>query len=158
VLVQPFEQVVTEHGAVVLRVCRALLRGSDADDAWSETFLSALTAYPTLRPDSNVRAWLVTIAHRKAIDQIRSASRRPLPIGNLPDRTSVHVVSVGDELRNALRQLTDRQQHAVVYRHIGDLSYDDIAELLECSKDAARRSVADGLIKLRDIYGERVTK
>jgi RNA polymerase sigma factor (sigma-70 family) len=155
---QPFEQVVTEHGAVVLRVCRALLRGTDADDAWSETFLSALKAYPTLRPDSNVRAWLVTIAHRKAIDQIRGASRRAVPIDNLPERPITQDVSTGDELRGALRQLTDRQQHAVVYRHIGDLSYDDIAELLECSKDAARRSVADGLIKLRDIYGERNMK
>jgi RNA polymerase sigma factor (sigma-70 family) len=155
---QPFEQVVTDHGAVVLRVCRALLQGTDADDAWSETFLSALKAYPTLRPDSNVRAWLVTIAHRKAIDQIRSASRRAVPIDNLPERTTAEDLSIGDELRDALRQLTERQQHAVVYRHIGDLSYDDIAELLECSKDAARRSVADGLIKLRDIYGERNTK
>ena len=45
----------------------------DADDAWSETFLSALRAYPTLRPGSNVEAWLVTIAHRKAIDQARKA-------------------------------------------------------------------------------------
>jgi RNA polymerase sigma factor (sigma-70 family) len=155
---QPFEEVVTEHGAVVLRVCRALLRGSDADDAWSETFLSALTAYPTLRPDSNVRAWLVTIAHRKAIDQIRGASRRPLPIDNLPELATAQDITGDEELRSALGQLTDRQQHAVVYRHIGDLSYDDIAELLECSKDAARRTVADGLIKLRDIYGERKTK
>lgn len=155
---QPFEQVVTEHGAVVLRVCRALLRGGDADDAWSETFLSALTAYPTLRPDSNVRAWLVTIAHRKAIDQIRGASRRPLPIDNLPELATAQDITGDEELRSALGQLTDRQQHAVVYRHIGDLSYDDIAELLECSKDAARRTVADGLIKLRDIYGERKTK
>jgi RNA polymerase sigma factor (sigma-70 family) len=155
---QPFEQVVTEHGAVVLRVCRALLRGGDADDAWSETFLSALTAYPTLRPDSNVRAWLVTIAHRKAIDQIRGANRRPLPVDHLPERATAHDITGDEELRSALGQLTDRQQHAVVYRHIGDLSYADIAELLECSKDAARRSVADGLIKLRDIYGERNTK
>jgi RNA polymerase sigma factor (sigma-70 family) len=155
---QPFEQVVAEHGAVVLRVCRALLHGGDADDAWSETFLSALSAYPTLRPDSNVRAWLVTIAHRKAIDQIRSANRRPLLVNKLPEQASSQDITVDEQLRSALRQLTERQQHAVVYRHIGDLSYDDMAELLECSKDAARRSVADGLIKLRDIYGERNPK
>ena len=44
-----------EHGSVVMRVCRALLPAADAEDAWSETFLSALRAYPRLRPDSNVR-------------------------------------------------------------------------------------------------------
>ena len=70
---EPFERVVAEHGAVVLRVCRAVLSTDPgaAEDAWSETFLSALRAYPDLRPGSDVRAWLVTIAHRKAIDQTR---------------------------------------------------------------------------------------
>jgi DNA-directed RNA polymerase specialized sigma24 family protein len=41
---QPFERVVATHGATVLRVCRAVLGGTDADDAWSETFLSAMKA------------------------------------------------------------------------------------------------------------------
>ncbi|HEY9417932.1 MAG TPA: sigma factor [Pseudonocardia sp.] len=40
----PFDHVVTEHRPTVLRVCRALLRGPDAEDAWSETFLAALRA------------------------------------------------------------------------------------------------------------------
>ena len=82
----PFEQLLAEHGTVVMRVCRALLGPADADDAWSETFLSALQAYPRLRPDSNVRGWLVTIAHRKAIDQLRAAGRAPLPTGEVPER------------------------------------------------------------------------
>ena len=71
----PFEEIVTTHGPTVLRVCRAVLGPMDADDAWSETFMAALRAYPTLRPGSNVEAWLVTIAHRKAIDQTRARSR-----------------------------------------------------------------------------------
>ena len=76
---RPFEQVVTEHGPTVLRVCRAVVGPHDAEDAWSETFLSALRAYPDLPADANVEAWLVTIAHRKAIDVGRAAARRPAP-------------------------------------------------------------------------------
>ena len=72
-----------------MRVCRAMLGRADADDAWAETFLAALKAYPSLRPDSNVRAWLVTIAHRKAIDQTRSRARRPLPVDDLPETPSI---------------------------------------------------------------------
>ena len=83
---EPFERVVERHGPTVLRVCRAVVGPVAADDAWSETFLAALTAYPALAPDSNVEAWLVTIAHRKAIDQIRLAARHPVPVGDLPDR------------------------------------------------------------------------
>ena len=69
----PFEQAVTDHGAVVLRVCRAVLGATDAEDAWSETFLAALRAWPDLPDDANVRAWLVTIAPRKALDVVRAA-------------------------------------------------------------------------------------
>ncbi|MCC6382152.1 MAG: sigma-70 family RNA polymerase sigma factor, partial [Dehalococcoidia bacterium] len=71
----PFEAIVSAHGATVMRVCRALLGPEAAEDAWSETFLAALRAYPRLRPNSNIRGWLVTIAHRKAIDEARR--RRP---------------------------------------------------------------------------------
>ncbi len=68
---QPFEQIVQAHGLSVLRVCRSLLDEHRAKDAWSETFLAALRAYPQLDPDANVQAWLVRIAHRKAIDELR---------------------------------------------------------------------------------------
>ena len=84
---KPFEQLVAEHGPTVLRVCRAVLGYHEAEDAWSETFLAALRAYPDLAPDTNVQAWLVTIAKRKAIDQHRSAKRNPLPVNDLPEES-----------------------------------------------------------------------
>ena len=74
---EPFEWVVREYGAAVLRVCRAVAGPDAADDAWSETFLAALRAYPHLRPQSNVRAWLMAIARNKSIDQLRVIARRP---------------------------------------------------------------------------------
>lgn len=77
---QPFEKVVAEHGATVLRVCRAVVGEHDADDAWSETFLAALGAWPDLPDGANVEAWLVTIAHRKAIDVARARQRRPFTV------------------------------------------------------------------------------
>jgi RNA polymerase sigma factor (sigma-70 family) len=77
---RPFEDVIAAHGPTVLRVCRALLGYHEAEDAWAETFLAALRAYPDLDPGANVEAWLVTIAKHKAIDQHRAARRNPLPI------------------------------------------------------------------------------
>jgi DNA-directed RNA polymerase specialized sigma24 family protein len=85
---QPFDMVVARHGATVLRVCRAVLGSVDADDAWSETFLSALKAYPELPADANVQAWLVTIAHRKAIDITRATARAAVPMAEIPDLPS----------------------------------------------------------------------
>src|SRR5580698_1001869 len=86
----PFEAVVAAHGAAVLRVCRAVVGPDDADDAWSETFLSALRAYPELPADANVEAWLVTIAHRRALDVGRARSRRAVPTDTVPERAARH--------------------------------------------------------------------
>ena len=74
----PFEIVLDTHGSTVLRLLTRLVGPSDAEDAWQETFIAALRAYPRLRPDSDVRAWLFTIAHRKAIDRFRARARQPV--------------------------------------------------------------------------------
>lgn len=154
--VRPFEDVVTEHGPMVLRVCRALLGPQDAEDAWSETFLSAMRAYPTLRSGSNVPGWLATIAHHKAIDQLRNRRRRPLPAEDLPEPTAGEPSVPDERLRSALASLPDKQRGAVVYRYLVDLSYADVAALLECSEAAARRSAADGIAHLRRLYEQGV--
>jgi RNA polymerase sigma factor (sigma-70 family) len=152
----PFEEVVAEHGPVVMRVCRALLGPADAADAWSETFLSALEAYPNLQPGSSIRGWLVTIAHRKAIDQLRGAARRPQPASDLPEVPADDPgdSSMDDELRGALDALPPKQRGAVIYRYLADLSYAEVGELLESSTTAARRSAADGIANLRKHFSK----
>jgi RNA polymerase sigma factor (sigma-70 family) len=153
--VRPFEDVVDEHGAVVMRVCRALLGPGDADDAWSDTFIAALRAYPDLRPDSNVRGWLVTIAHRKAIDQLRRTRRAPLPTATLPEASTPDAFTepADDDLRLALDALPSKQRRAVIYHHLVGLPYAEVGPLIDSSEAAARRSGADGIATLRKTYG-----
>jgi RNA polymerase sigma factor (sigma-70 family) len=152
----PFEAVVTAHGATVLRVCRALLGGGDAEDAAADALLAALEAYPRLRPGSDVKAWLVTIAHRKAIDILRRRQRQALPLAELPDAPDSAHHSASDVPDDALwalvRALPAKQRHAVVYRYVADLAYPDVAALLGSSEAAARRSAADGIKNLRMRY------
>jgi RNA polymerase sigma factor (sigma-70 family) len=159
VTLPPFETVVAEHGAVVLRVCRAVLGPHDAEDAWSETFLAALKAYPTIRPDSNIRSCLVTIAHRKSIDGYRSSRRAPIPTDDIPNGVgSTDVLELPDEaLGSALNSLPFKQRAAVAYRYLADLSYRDIAELLGNSEAAARRNASDGIAALRKTYPQEET-
>ncbi len=153
---QPFEAVVSRYGPTVLRVCRAVLGPTAADDAWSETFLSAMQAYPNLRPDSNVEAWLVTIAHRKAIDQLRAESRRAVPAGDLPEKPSDDGVpgSWESDLWAALKALPLKQRQTVAYHYLAGLPYADVAEVLGGSPEAARRAAADGIAALRRTYLE----
>ncbi len=151
---KPFEQIVTEQGPVVLRVCRALVGPVDAEDAWSETFLAAMKAYPRLPPDANVQAWLVTIAHRKAIDIHRAAARGPIVVDDLPDRPAPagRPEDWDGDLWAALSALPDKQRAAVAYHYLAGLPYQDIAEILGGTAAAARRSAADGIKTLRHSY------
>lgn len=150
---EPFEEIVTKHGPTVLRVCRAVLGPVDADDAWSETFLAALRAYPSLRPGSNVEAWLVTIAHRKAIDQARATARRPITVDELPDRPAPNQVESWDEdLWAALNALPLKQRATVAYHYLVGMPYAEVAAIVGSSPDAARRAAADGIATLRKTY------
>jgi RNA polymerase sigma factor (sigma-70 family) len=149
---RPFEDVVTEHRAMVLRICRSMLGAADAEDAWSDTFLAAMRAYPDLRPDSNVRGWLATIAHRKAIDLARRAGRAR-PTDDLPQVPTWDRPPSGDDaLRAAVLALPPKQQGAVILRYLADLPYDEVGRRLGCSATAARRSAADGIARLRTTY------
>ena len=154
---QPFEQLVSEHGPAVLRVCRAVLEPIDADDAWSETFLSALQAYPQLPADANVEAWLVTIAHRKAIDIIRRTSRAAVPVADVPAAAAVATSDSPDgrdlDLPRSLARLPERQRFAVTYHYLGGLPYAEVAAIIGGTAEAARRAASDGIANLRKAQG-----
>ena len=148
-----FEAVVADNGPTVLRVCLAVLGPIDADDAWSETFLSAMKAYPELPADANIEAWLVTIAHRKAIDVSRASARQAIPVDELPETVAAAGADYRDlDLLAAMNQLPPRQKQAVAYHYLAGLPYTDVAAILGGTTDAARRASADGIGNLRRTY------
>jgi RNA polymerase sigma factor (sigma-70 family) len=150
---QPFEAVVAEHAETVLRVCRAVLGQADADDAWSDTFLSALQAYPRLPADANVEAWLVTIAHRKAIDVTRRSARAAVPVAEVPNGPTGEGADDRDlDLTRSLAALPDKQRYSVIYHYLAGLPYHDVAAVIGGSAEAARRAAADGIAHLRKTH------
>lgn len=151
---KPFENSVTEHGATVLRVCRALLGpGADADDAWQDTFLAALRAWPTLDEDANVQAWLVRIAQRKCIDLMRTRQRQATPVAELPEGSTGSSPQDGaPDLWLAVAELPERQRLAVAGHYLAGLPHAETAELVGGTAAAVRRACADGVATLRTTY------
>jgi RNA polymerase sigma factor (sigma-70 family) len=150
----PFQALLDEHRDDVYRFLVASVGRDDADDCFQETFISALRAYPRLRSAANLRAWLFTIAHRKAIDAHRARSRRPVPVEEVPEQPVAPEMPFNGEpeLWRAVRRLPTKQQAAVLHRYVNDLAYVDIGQVMGCSEDAARHSVHEGLKKLRTVW------
>jgi RNA polymerase sigma factor (sigma-70 family) len=150
----PFQQFLDTHRDTVWRFLVSSVGAVDADDCFQETFVSALRAYPRLRADSNLRAWVLTIAHRKALDAHRGRSRRAVPIADVAavdQRTTPSRPPRDQALWNAVADLPPRQRSAVVLRYVGDLPHCDIAAAIGCSEEAARRSLHEGLTRLRKV-------
>ena len=150
----PFQALLDEHRDDVYRFLVASLGRQEADDCFQETFLAALRSYPELRDATNLRAWLFTIAHRKAIDAHRARARRAVPVDEVPEQADAGGLGLDGEpeLWRAVRGLPAKQRAAVLHRYVNDLAYADIGQVMGCSEDAARRSVHEGLKKLRAVW------
>jgi len=146
----PFQLLLDAHGRDVHRFLVAGVGRIDADDCYQETMLAALRAYPRLRDGSNLRGWLFKIAHRKSIDLVRARRRAPIPAGEKLPETAVSDPALRDDgLWDAVRALPPKQRSAVALRFALDAEYAAIATALDCSEEAARRSVHEGLKRLR---------
>jgi RNA polymerase sigma factor (sigma-70 family) len=146
----PFQAFLDAQREAVFRYLIAMIGPNDAEDVFQETFISALRAYPRLRPGSNLRAWVLTIAHRKAIDFIRARNRRPLPVEEVPEvAVQDGRPADGGEVWAAARGLPASQREALLYRFAADLPYSDVADALGTSEEAARQRVSEGIRQLR---------
>jgi DNA-directed RNA polymerase specialized sigma24 family protein len=157
VALTPFQTLIDGHGRTVHRYLVAIVGAHDADDCWQEAFLSALRAYPELHDAANLRGWLLTIAHRKALDHLRAQARRPVPVAEIgsgaPDPSPSHgdpALVVGpDPVWEQVAALAPKQRAAVALRFLGDLSHAEIAAATQTSEAAARRNLHEGLSRLR---------
>ena len=148
----PFQALLDEHRADVYRFLVASVGPIEADDCFQETFIAALRAYPRLRDTSNLRSWLLTIAHHKAIDAHRARKRRPVPV----DRVAEQAAPIPDDgepaLWEAVRALPAKQRASVLHRYVNDLPYADIGRIVGCSEAAARQNVRAGVASLRGAW------
>ena len=146
----PFQTVLDDHASAVMGILHGAVGRDGAEDCFQETFLSALRAYPKLKDGSNLRGWLLTIAHHKAIDHHRARGRAPVPVAEPAEIAAGNGIPEPDEeLWTAVAALPPKQRAAVALRYGSDLPHNEIAAALGCSPEAARRSLHEGLKRLR---------
>lgn len=153
----PFQALLDAHGSDVHRFLVASVGRIDADDCFQETWLTALRAYPRLRDASNLRAWILTVAHHKAIDHVRARSRRAVPVAETEGLAGAvpSPAPAGESdgtIWGQVARLPDKQRTALALRFIADSAYAEIASVMGTSEVAARRNVHEGLKRLRKEY------
>jgi RNA polymerase sigma factor (sigma-70 family) len=144
-VIPPFERFYEEHRDEVLGMLRRKLGATAAEDAFQETFLRALRAYPRLEHGEHLRAWVLTIAGRIAIDTVRRAR----PTAELPEIGGEDARPAYEELAEFTDELPPAERAAVMLRYGYDLTYDDIAAALGSSAEAARQAASSGVRRLR---------
>jgi RNA polymerase sigma factor (sigma-70 family) len=148
----PFQQLLDAHGRDVHRFLVASVGPVEADDCYQETWVAALRAYPRLGDASNLRSWILTVAHRKAIDAMRSRGRRAVPVAEVPERAVAPRPLPDEGLWDQVRRLPPKQRTALALRYVADAGYGEISAVMGTSEDAARRNVHEALKRLRTEY------
>ena len=146
VSIPPFERFYEEQRTAIFAHLVRLLGRQRAEDAFQETFLRALRGYPSLRHGRHLKAWVFTIATRVAVDESRR--RRPeAAVADEPAGESDRPAYA--QLEHLADELPDKERAAVVLRYGYDLPYDQIADALDSSEDAARQAASSGVRRLR---------
>jgi RNA polymerase sigma factor (sigma-70 family) len=149
--IPPFERFYEQHREEVFGFLAKRLGRARAEDAFQETFLRALRAYPRLEHAAHLRAWVLTIAGRIAIDELRRRQNG----AELPDPGARDAEPAYLELAHLTGELPPKERAAVVLRYGYDLGYDQIAAALDSSEDAARQAASSGVRRLRREGGAR---
>jgi len=151
VSVPPFETFYETHRDEVLRFLGRRLGRERAEDAFQDTFLRALRAYERLEHGEHLRAWVLTIASRIVLDDVR----RQRPRGELPELVTEDGRPAFEELAPLTDDLPPKERAAVVLRYGYDLGYDEIGAALGSTESAARQAASAGVRRIRMNAGAR---
>jgi RNA polymerase sigma-70 factor (ECF subfamily) len=178
---QAFDLLVLKYQRKIQRLLSRMLRDqSDIDDVMQESFIKAYRALPQFRGDSAFYTWLYRIAINTARNWMASQKRRPSSPGfnqtedgetfdeidNLTDNNTPESVLASREIANTvntvIEQLPAELRTAIVLREIDGLSYEEIAQTMDCPIGTvrsrifrAREAIAAKLKPLLDTHGDR---
>jgi RNA polymerase sigma-70 factor (ECF subfamily) len=160
-----FEQLYDRMSASVFGLVRRVLRDpAQAEEVTQEVFLEVWRSAPAFEPGrGSPSAWVLTMAHRRAVDRVRSAqASRDRDDAAARRDAAVPYDVVGEEVearleqervRDALASLTELQRQAVQLAFYGGYTHTEVSELLGVPLGTVKTRIRDGLIRLRDALG-----
>ncbi|MEU1196523.1 sigma-70 family RNA polymerase sigma factor [Streptomyces sp. NPDC005813] len=149
----------------VLGIVRRVVRdGAQSEEVAQEVLVEVWRTAARYRPErGSVMNWVLTLAHQRAVDRVRSveAAAAREQRAALLDRTpefdevteQVEARLEHEQVRRCLRTLTELQRQSVTLAYYRGLTYREVAELLSLPLGTVKTRLRDGLIRLRDCLG-----
>lgn len=149
----------------VLGAVRAVLRDqAQSEEVAQEVLVEVWRTAPRYRPDRGTAInWILTLAHRRAVDRVRSVEaaaardRKAALLDHTPDydvvTEQIEARLEREQVRRCLRTLTEVQRQSVTLAYYRGLTYRQVAEALALPLGTVKTRLRDGLIRLRDCLG-----
>ncbi len=153
------ELLLRENYDSVRAVChRIIINSADADDATQMALIAIVRALPSFDGRSKFSTWVYRIATNAALDELRRIRRRAIPhdsdtFTSLPTSDATSAVDAQRDVSAALQQIPEEFRVVLVLRHIADLEYDEIAEILEIPVGTVRSRLSRGRAQLSTMLG-----
>jgi RNA polymerase sigma-70 factor (ECF subfamily) len=145
-------------------ITRVLIDHAQSEEVAQEVFLEVWKTASRFDPDrGGAMSWMLTMAHRRAIDRVRASQSRhdrDERIGIRDIEPEYDQVSETAEIRiehervkRAMAQLTERQREAIILAYYGGYSHTEVAAELSIPVGTVKTRIRDGMIRLRDELG-----
>ncbi|WII73520.1 sigma-70 family RNA polymerase sigma factor [Bdellovibrio sp. 22V] len=157
-----FSELVKRHQRSVLRLSLRFVKDMDtAEDVTQEAFIKAYEKLNSFEGRASFKSWLFQIAVNTARNKIREWKRETVDIDDVQlavdaeaESTLVHT-AVADILHKEVEKLPFKQKTALVLRVYEDLSFNEIADIMECPYDTAKANYRHALMKLRQTFEQQ---
>lgn len=162
---EAFAAVYDAVASPVLGVVRSVLRDrAQSEEVMQEVLVEVWRTAARYRPDRGTAInWILTLAHRRAVDRVRSVEasaareHKAALLDQLPEydevTEQVQIRLEREQVRRCLRTLTELQRQAVTLAYYRGLTYRQVAEALALPLGTVKTRLRDGLIRLRDCLG-----
>jgi RNA polymerase sigma-70 factor (ECF subfamily) len=157
-----FSELVKRHQRSVLRLSLRFMKDTDAaEDVTQEAFIKAYEKLNSFEGRASFKSWLFQIAVNTARNKLREFKRDTVDFEDVnlavdaeAENTLVHT-AVADILQKEVEKLPMKQKTALVLRVYEDLSFNEIADIMECPYDTAKANYRHALLKLRQTFEEQ---
>ncbi len=132
-----------------------------AEDVVQEAFIKAYEKLHSFEGRSSFKSWLFQIAVNNARNKLRDSRKNMVDIDNIQLAVGAEAESgmvhgaVAGLLQEEVDKLPDRQRTALVLRVYEDMSFKEIAEIMDCPYDTAKANYRHALMKLREVFEEQ---